>query len=161
VRRNKKIHLKIPPGVDTGSKLRIRGEGEDGERGGVPGDLFIFLYIEPHDFFSRDGDDIICQIPISFPQAALGSEIEVPTLNGKGNLAIPKGTESGEVFRIKGEGFPKLRGYGRGDQLVQVIVKTPKNLTRRQEEIIREFEELSKKKGRGEEGLKKFFKAKM
>jgi len=160
VRRNKKIHLKIPPGVDTGSKLRIRGEGEDGERGGAPGDLFIFLYIEPHHFFSRDGDDIICQIPISFPQAALGSEIEVTTLNGKGNLAIPKGTESGEVFRIKGEGFPKLRGYGRGDQLVQVIVKTPKNLTRRQEEIIREFEELSKKKGREEEGLKKFFKAK-
>lgn len=161
VRRNKKIHLKIPPGVDTGSKLRIRGEGEDGERGGPPGDLFIFLYIEPHDFFSRDGDDIICQIPISFPQAALGSEIEVPTLNGKRNLTIPKGTESGEVFRIKGEGFPKLRGYGRGDQLVQVIVKTPKNLTRRQEQIIREFEELSKKKGREEEGLKKFFKVKM
>jgi len=161
VRRNKKIHLKIPPGVDTGSKLRIRGEGEDGERGGAPGDLFIFLYIEPHDFFSKDGDDIICQIPISFPQATLGSEIEVPTLNGKRNLTIPKGTESGEVFRIKGEGFPKLRGYGRGDQLVQVIVKTPKNLTRRQEEIIREFEELSKKKGREEEGLKRFFKAKM
>jgi len=158
VRRNKKVHLKIPPGVDTGSKLRIRGEGEDGERGGVPGDLFIFLYIEPHDFFSRDGDDIICQIPISFSQAALGVEIEVPTLNGKRNLAIPKGTDSGEILRLKGEGFHKVRGYGRGDQLVQVIVKTPKNLTRRQEEILREFDELNKKKGRGEEGLKKFFK---
>jgi len=158
VRRNKKVHLKIPPGVDTGSKLRIRGEGEDGERGGVPGDLFIFLYIEPHDFFSRDGDDIICQIPISFSQAALGVEIEVPTLNGKRNLAIPKGTDSGGILKLKGEGFHKVRGYGRGDQLVQVIVKTPKNLTRRQEEILREFDELNKKKGRGEEGLKKFFK---
>ena len=158
VRENKKIQVRIPPGVDTGSKLRIRGEGEDGERGGPPGDLFLFLYIEPHDFFSRDGDDIICQVPISFPQATLGSEIEVPTLNGKRNLAIPKGTESGEVLRIKGEGLPKLRGHGRGDQLVQIIVKTPKNLTRRQEEILREFEELSKRNGREGEGWRKFFR---
>jgi molecular chaperone DnaJ len=158
VRRNKKIYIKIPPGVDTGSKLRIRGEGEEGEAGGPVGDLFVFLYIEPHDFFSRDGDDIVCQIPISFPQAALGSEIEVPTLNGKRNLAIHKGTEGGEIFKIKGEGFPKIRGYGRGDQLVQIIVKTPKNLTKRQEEILKEFEELSKKKGKEEEGWKKFFK---
>ena len=136
VRKTKKIQIKLPPGVDTGSKLRIRGEGEEGERGGPPGDLFVFLYVEPHDFFSREGDDIICQIPISFPQAALGTEIEVPTLNGKRNLIIPKGTESGEILRIKGEGFPKLRGYGRGDQIVQIIVKTPKNLTKRQEEIL-------------------------
>jgi molecular chaperone DnaJ len=158
VRRNKKIQIKIPPGVDTGSKLRIRGEGEDGERGGPPGDLFVFLYVEPHDFFSRDGDDIICQIPLSFIQAALGSEVEIPTLNGKRNLTIPKGTESGEIFRIKGEGFTKLRGYGRGDQLVQVIVKTPKSLTKRQEEILREFEEISMKKEKEGEGWKKFFK---
>lgn len=157
VRKNKKIHIEIPPGVDTGSKLRIRGEGEEGERGGPPGDLFIFLYVEPHDFFSRDGDDIICQIPISFPQAALGAEIEVPTLNGKKNLTIPKGTDSGEIFIIKGEGFPKLRGHGRGDQLVQITVKTPKNLTKKQEEILREFEEVRKQE-REEEGWKKFFK---
>jgi molecular chaperone DnaJ len=158
VKRNKKIQIKIPPGVDTGSKLRIRGEGEEGERGGPPGDLFVFLYVEPHDFFSRDGDDIICQVPISFTQAALGSEIEIPTLNGKRNLTIPKGTESGEIFRIKGEGFPKLRGYGRGDQVVQVVVKTPKNLTKRQEEILGEFEEISMKKDSEGEGWKKFFK---
>jgi molecular chaperone DnaJ len=160
VRTNKKIQIKIPPGVDTGSKLRIRGEGEVGERGGPPGDLFVFLYVESHDFFSRDGDDIVCQIPISFPQATLGSEIEVPTLNGTKNLTIPKGTESGEIFRIKGEGFPKIRGYGRGDQLIQIIVKTPKNLTKRQEELLREFEEISKKKEREGEGWKKFFKGK-
>ena len=158
VRMNKKIQIKVPPGVDTGSKLRIRGEGEEGLRGGASGDLFVFLYVEPHDFFSREGDDIICQIPISFPQAALGAELEVPTLNDKRNLTIPKGTESGDVFRIKGEGFPKLRGYGRGDQLVQIIVKTPKNLTKRQEELLGEFEELSKKKEREGEGWKKFFK---
>ncbi|PIV21196.1 MAG: molecular chaperone DnaJ, partial [Deltaproteobacteria bacterium CG03_land_8_20_14_0_80_45_14] len=115
-------------------------------------DLFVFLYVEPHDFFSREGDDIICQIPISFPQASLGTEIEVPTLNGKKYLNIPKGTESGEILRIKGEGFPKIRGYGRGDQIIQVIVKTPKNLTKRQEELLKEFEETSKKKDRGGEG---------
>jgi len=158
VKVNKKIQIKLPPGVDTGSKLRIRGEGEEGERGGPPGDLFVFLYVEPHDFFSRDGDDIICQIPISFTQAVLGSEIEIPTLNGKRNLSIPKGTESGEIFRIKGEGFPKLRGYGRGDQVVQIVVKTPKNLTKRQEELLREFEGISMKKEREGEGWKKFFK---
>ena len=90
----------------------------------------------------------------------MGSEIEIPTLNGKRNLTIPKGTESGEIFRIKGEGFPKLRGYGRGDQMVQVIVKTPKNLTKRQEEILREFEEISMKKEKEGEGWKKFFKIK-
>jgi molecular chaperone DnaJ len=152
VRKNKKIQIKIPGGVDTGSKLRIRGEGEEGERGGPAGDLFIFLYMEPHDFFSRDGDDIICQIPIGFTQAALGSNIEVPTLNGKKNLTVPKGTESGEIFRMRGEGFPKMRGYGRGDQLIQIIVKTPKDLTRRQEEILKEFEGISLKKDKVVEG---------
>jgi molecular chaperone DnaJ len=157
VRKNKKIQIKIPPGVDTGSKLRIRGEGEEGERGGHSGDLFVFIYVESHDFFSREGDDIICQIPISFPQAALGAEIEIPTLNGNRSFTIPKGTESGQLFRIKGEGFPKLRGYGRGDQIVQVIVKTPEHLTKRQEEILKEFEGLSKNKDKGE-GWRKFFK---
>jgi molecular chaperone DnaJ len=155
VRTTKKIQIKVPPGVDTGSKLRLRGEGEQGERGGPPGDLFVIIYVEPHDFFSRDGDDLICQIPVSFPQAALGAEIDIPTLNGTRSLTIPKGTESGEVFRIKGEGFVRLRGHGRGDELVQVIVKTPRNLTRRQEELLREFEETGKK---DEEGWGRFFK---
>ncbi len=153
VRKNRKLQIKIPPGVDNGSKLRIRGEGEPGERTGPPGDLFVFLYVEPHDFFSREGDDIICQIPISFPQAALGTEIEVPTLNGKKALRIPKGTEGGDILRIKGEGFPRMRGSGRGDEIVQIIVKTPKDLSKRQEELLREFEELSmKKEKRGEGG---------
>ncbi len=159
VKKVKKIQIKIPPGVDTGSKLRIRGEGEEGERGGPPGDLFIFIYVEAHDFFSREGDDVICEIPISFTQAALGTEIEVPTLNGTKNLKIPKGTESGEVFRIKGEGFPRIRGYGRGDEIVQVMVRTPKNLTKKQEELLREFEELSRKGDKGEEGWRRFLKA--
>ncbi len=159
VRKNKKIQIKIPPGVDNGSKLRIRGEGEEGERGGPPGDLFVFIYVEPHEFFQRDGDDIICQVPISFPQAALGSEIEIPTLDGKKTLTIPKGTESGEIFRIKGEGFPRLKGHGKGDLIVQVVVKTPKNLTKRQEELLREFEEISRKKEKEGEGWRRFFKS--
>ena len=159
VRKTKKIQIKIPPGVDTGSKLRIRGEGEEGQRGGPPGDLFVFIYVEPDDFFSRDGDHIVCQIPISFPQAALGTEVAVPTLNGEKKLVIPKGTESGAILRIKGEGFPKVRGYGRGDEIVQVIVKTPKDLTKRQEEILREFEELSRSGDRKGNGWKGFAKA--
>ena len=159
LRKTKKIQIKIPAGVDTGSKLRLRGEGEQGQRGGPPGDLFVFIFVEPHDFFSRDGDDIVCQIPISFPQAALGAEIVVPTLNGEKKLAIPKGTESGAILRIKNEGFPKLRGYGRGDQIVQVFVKTPRDLTKRQEEILREFEELGRKRERQEDGRRGFAKA--
>ncbi len=159
VRKTRKIQMKIPPGVDTGSKIRIRGEGEEGEKGGPAGDLFVFIFVEADDFFSREGDDIVCQIPISFPHAALGTEIEVPTLTGKRNLEIPKGIESGQILRIKGEGFPRTRGYGRGDQIVQIIVKTPNNLTKRQEEILREFEGLSKKKDKGENGWKGFFKA--
>jgi molecular chaperone DnaJ len=139
VKRKKKIHVKIPPGVDTGSKLRIRGEGEEGDRGGLPGDLFVFLYVEPHEFFLRDGDDVVCHVSISFTQAALGAEIEVPTLNGKKTLKSPKGIENGERLVLKDEGFPSLRGYGRGDQVALIIIKTPKELTKRQEELLREF----------------------
>ena len=159
-KRNKKINIKIPPGVDTGSRLRIRGEGEEGNRGGPPGDLFVFLYVEPHEFFLRDGDDIICQIPISFTQAALGAEIEIPTLNGNRKIAIPKGTENGEVIKIKGEGFQKLKGYGRGDQVIQFIVKTPKNLTKRQEEILREFESIGLNKEAEKGGWRNFLNVK-
>ena len=159
IRKSKKISLKIPGGVDNGSKLRVRGEGEEGERGGPPGDLFVFIYVEPHDFFAREGDDILCQIPISFPQAALGTELDIPTLNGSTKLVVPKGTENNEVFRIKGEGFPKLRSHGRGDLIVQILVKTPKNLTKQQEEILREFEEISRKKEKEGEGWRRIFKS--
>lgn len=158
VKKTKKIKIKIPAGVDTGSKLRIRGEGEEGEKGGPPGDLFIFLFVEPHELFVRDGDDIVCQIPISFSQAALGTEIEIPTLNGKKDLAIPRGTENGDILKLKGEGFTRIRGYGRGDLVAQIFVKTPKNLTKRQEEILRELEEISVQKGKEGEGWKKFFR---
>jgi molecular chaperone DnaJ len=148
VRSSRSLQIKIPPGVDSGSKLRIRGEGEEGEKRAPSGDLFVFIYVEPHEFFVRDGDDILCQVPISFPQATLGVEIQIPTLNGNRPLRIPKGTESGELLRIKGEGFPRLRSSGRGDLVAHIIVKTPKDLTKRQEELLREFEELSRGKDR-------------
>jgi len=151
VRKTRKLQIKIPPGVDTGAKLRLRGEGEEGERGSSPGDLFVFIYIEPHEFFSRDGDDVLCQIPISFVQASLGADIDVPTLSGQKPFKIPRGVESGDLLRLKGEGFPRLRSSGRGDQVIQVIVRTPKDLTKRQEELLREFEELGKKKEKDEE----------
>jgi molecular chaperone DnaJ len=148
VKKSRKIQVHVPPGIDTGSKLRVRGEGEEGERGGPPGDLYIFIYVEPHDFFSREGDDVLCQIPISFPQAALGTSIEVRTLTGKRVLSIPRGTEHGDIMRIKGEGFPRLRGHGKGDEIVQVLIKMPKKLTNRQEELLREFDDISNKSDR-------------
>jgi molecular chaperone DnaJ len=160
IRQNRKIQIHVPPGVDTGSKLRIRGEGEEGVRGGGAGDLYVLIYVEPHPFFSRDGENVICQIPIGFPQASLGAEIEIPTLGGTKTLQIPRGSESGEMLRIRGEGFPKLRGHGKGDLFVQIVVKTPKNLTKRQEELLREFEEIGKKKEKEEGVFKSFFKTK-
>lgn len=144
--RKKKVSVKMPAGVDTGSRLRLTGEGESGMRGGPPGDLYIYVHVEPHDFFKRNNNDVICQIPISFVQATLGDDIDVPTLNGDKNLHIPKGTQAGEVFRFKGEGIPSLRGYGRGDQIIQVMVKTPTGISKKQEALLKEFAALESKK---------------
>ncbi len=139
----KTVSLKIPAGVETGSRLRLRGEGEEGEFGGPSGDLYVFIHVEPHEFFERDGYDILCQIPISITQAALGATIDVPTIDGKESLKVPRGTQSGRVFRLKGKGVAHLKGLGRGDQVVQVLVKIPTNLTKKQEELLREFARLS------------------
>lgn len=139
IRKKKRLSVKIPPGIENGSRLRLGGEGEEGLNGGPPGDLYIFIQVEPHEFFQRQGNDIICQIPIAFHQAALGSEMEVPTLDGNKKVTIPKGIQSGEVVYLKGEGIPYLRGGGRGDEIIQVIVKTPTKLTKKQEELLREF----------------------
>jgi molecular chaperone DnaJ len=139
----KKVQVKIPAGVETGSRLRLSGEGEAGDHGGPHGDLYVFLTVEEHDFFQRSNDDIICRIPISFVQAALGATIEVPTLETKEKLKVPKGTQTGRTFRLKGRGIPHLRGYGRGDQIIEIFVKTPVDLDRKQEELLKEFEKLS------------------
>ncbi len=149
VKRKKKIHLTIPGGVDTGSRLRVQGEGEPGLHGGPPGDLYVVIHIESHEFFEREGDDIYCQIPISFPQAALGSRVEIPTLEGTKPLEIPPGTQSGGVFRIRGGGVKHLRGGGRGDEIIQVVVKTPTRLNKRQKELLEEFARLSEPQAEG------------
>ncbi|MHB8171740.1 MAG: molecular chaperone DnaJ [Thermincolia bacterium] len=139
VRKMRTIHVKVPAGVDDGSRIRISGQGEPGQRGGPSGDLYVFIRVKPHEFFVREGNDIICQMDVAFSQVALGDELEVPTLDGKVMLKIPAGTQTGTYFRIKGKGIPNLRGYGRGDQHVQVVVKIPKKLTERQKELLREF----------------------
>jgi molecular chaperone DnaJ len=138
--------VKIPPGISNGSRLRFRGQGEGGINGGPPGDLYVVVYVEEHDFFHREGDDVICSIPISMTQAALGAVIEVPTLTNPKKLTIPKGIQNGQTLRLKGEGFPHLRGSGKGDQILQVSIKIPTHLSKRQEELLREFEESEHKK---------------
>jgi len=143
----KSISITIPPGVNHGCQLRIPGAGEKGMNGGPPGDLYIHLIVKEDDFFKRQGDDILCEIPISMVQAALGAQIEVPTLNGNHPLKIPKGTQSGDLHKIKKAGFPRLRhDHFRGDQIVRIIVKTPTNLTKKQKELLKEFEEIDQQK---------------
>ncbi len=134
----------MPAGVDDGSVLRLAGEGELGARGGPPGDLYVTIRVQPHKIFKREGDDVICEVPISFVQAALGDEIEVPTLEGPVSFKIPEGTQPGAVFRLKGKGIPHLRGYGRGDQIIKVNVVIPTKLTDKQKELLRKFEEISR-----------------
>jgi molecular chaperone DnaJ len=146
VMASKKVAVKIPAGVDHGSRLRLTGEGEPGVFGGPPGDLYVFIHVQPHEFFQRQDTDIICEIPISFVQAALGDKISVPTLNGKKNLEIPKSTQPGDIFYFRGEGIPSLRGRGRGDQIIQVAIKTPTHLTKKQEALLRDFAKLESKK---------------
>lgn len=145
-RITKTVQLKIPAGVETGSRLRLRGEGEEGEFGGPSGDLYVFIHVEPHELFERKDNNIYCQIPISFVQASLGATIEVMTLNGTEKLKIPKGTQSGTIFRLKGKGIPHLQGFGRGDQIIETVVKIPTNLNRKQEELLKEFAKLSSEK---------------
>jgi molecular chaperone DnaJ len=138
----RRVSVKIPAGVDTGSRLRLSGEGESGIGGGPAGDLYVVIHVEPHDFFKREGRDIICQVPVSMIQATLGGEIKVPTLNGEKALQLPKGTQFGDVFRFRGAGIPSLRNGDRGDQIIQVLVRTPTGLNRKQENLLRQFAEM-------------------
>ncbi|MDK2933346.1 MAG: molecular chaperone DnaJ [Clostridiales bacterium] len=142
IRKSRKIKVNIPAGIDDGQTISLRGEGDPGIKGGPSGDLYISINIKPHPLFQRQGTDVICEIPITFVQAALGSELEVPTLDGKVKYAIPEATQSGTVFRLKNKGIPHIRGYGRGDQYVKVVVEVPKNLSEKQKELLREFAAL-------------------
>ncbi len=139
VQKTQGLSIKIPGGVDTGSRLKLRGEGESGRNGGPPGDLYVVITVKEHALFTRQDNHIICEVPISFPQAALGAEIDVPTLHGKIKMKIPHGTQSGSIFRLKGKGAPDLHGSGHGDELVRVLVETPRKLTGRQRELLEEF----------------------
>lgn len=143
VRKKKKIKVKIPAGVDTGMVIPIRGEGEAGSKGGPAGDLYVVINVLPHQLFTRDGLDIICEIPITFVQAALGDELEVPTLEGKVKYKVPEGTQSGTIFRLRNKGIVSPKGYGKGDQYVKIIVEVPKKLSERQKDILRQFAQES------------------
>src|SRR5262245_15428560 len=145
VTRNRTLTgVKIPPGVEDGTRLRLAGEGEAGVRGGPAGDLYIFLSIVSHQFFQRDGTDLHCRVPISMVTAALGGSFDVPTIDGgKTKVKVPEGTQSGRRFRLSGKGMPVLRSKQMGDMYVQVVVETPQNLTKRQKELLGEFEKLS------------------
>jgi len=143
VAKNTKLNVKIPAGVDSGSRLRSAGNGEAAGAGGSPGDLFIVLSVKEHELFERQGDDLFCEIPIKFTLATLGGSIEVPTLTGKANLKIPASTQSGTTFRLRHRGMPTLRGGGHGDELIRVQVEVPTSLTSEQRKILEEFARVS------------------
>ncbi|GAA0416898.1 MAG: molecular chaperone DnaJ [Bacillota bacterium] len=156
VKKRKTIHITIPAGIDEGQQIRVSGKGESGVNGGPPGDLFVVVQVKPHDFFQREGDHIFCELPLTFAQAALGDEIEVPTVHGKVKLKIPAGTQTGKTFRMKGKGAPNVRGYGHGDQHIKVKVMTPTKLSERQKELLREFNEIGGHDATDEQGSSLF-----
>ena len=142
IKQNRKIKINIPAGIDNGQSISIRGEGEAGQRGGVPGDLYVSIRIKEHPIFKRRDNNVYCEMPITFIQATLGAEIEVPTIDGRVKYSIPEGTQTGTMFRLKGKGIKTLRGGGRGDQYVTVKVEIPKRLKENQKAILREFDKV-------------------
>jgi molecular chaperone DnaJ len=142
-RRTHQLNVRIPAGVDNTSRLKLRGEGEGAGGGGTPGDLYVTIRVREHALFVREGTDVVCDVPISFAQAALGSEVDVPTLEGPARVKVPAGTQSGQIFRLKGRGIADLNGYGRGDEIVRIVVETPRRLSARQRELLEEFARLS------------------
>lgn len=161
VRKNQKINIKIPAGIDDGQTISLRGQGNAGQDGGTPGDLLVTVMVKPHALFERDGNSVLLEMPVTFAQAALGAEIEVPTIDGKVKLTIPEGTQPGSVFRLRGKGIPYLQSKGgRGDQFVTVNVSVPRNMTAEQKEKLRQFasamsEPVSESKSSGFFGGKK------
>lgn len=144
IEKDRALNVNIPAGVETGTRIRLAGEGEAGMRGGPPGDLYIFVEVTQHDLFERDGVNLYCRVPVSMANAALGGSIEVPTIDGgRGRVQIPGGSQSGRQMRLRGKGMPALRGGGPGDMFIELAVETPVNLTNRQKELLREFEDMS------------------
>ena len=156
VRKKKTIQASIPAGIDNGQTISIRGQGNAGKNGGPAGDLLITITVRPHELFRREGTSVLCEAPITFTQAVLGAELEIPTIDGKVKYTLPEGTQSGTTFRLKGKGIPSINGRGRGDQYVTVYIETPKNLNKDQKEALRKFAEAM---GESEaQGQKPFFK---
>jgi molecular chaperone DnaJ len=147
IKRNKTLEVKIPVGIDNGMRIRSSGNGEPGTNGGPPGDLYVEIHIKPHAVFQREGDDLHCEMPISFVKATLGGEIEVPTLSGKVSFTIPEGTQSGKTFRLKAKGIKGVRSSYAGDLFCHVAVETPVKLTEKQKDLLREFERLTTEGG--------------
>jgi molecular chaperone DnaJ len=147
IKRNKTLEVKIPAGIDDGMRIRSSGNGEPGMNGGPPGDLYVEIHIKPHPVFQREGDDLHCEMPISFAKAALGGEIEVPTLSGKASFTIPEGTQSGKTFRLRSKGIKGVRSGYAGDLFCHVVVETPVKLTDKQKDLLRTFEQLTDEGG--------------
>ena len=141
VEKRKTLSVKIPAGVDTGDRIRLSGEGEAGTNGGPSGDLFVQIKVLPHDVFERDGKHLYCEAPISFIDAALGGDIQIPTLDGKVKIKIPEGTQTGKLFRLRGKGISPIRGGSTGDLLCRAVIETPQNLSKNQKELLREFQD--------------------
>ena len=159
IRRRKTIQVSIPAGIDNGQTISIRGQGHAGRNGGQSGDLLITVTVRPHELFRREGTSVLCEAPITFAQAVLGAELEIPTIDGKVKYTLPEGTQSGTTFRLKGKGIPALNGRGRGDQYVTVYIETPKNLTREQKEALKKFSEaMGEETNEHYEQRKNFFK---
>lgn len=146
VESNAELSVKIPAGVDNGTRVRLAGEGEPGEQGAGPGDLYVVIHVKEHPIFVREDYEVLCEVPLSFTQAALGTQLDVPTLDGKVKMKVPAGTQTGKLFRLRGKGVPHLHGGGRGDQHVRVIVETPTELNDKQRELLEKFAELSGEK---------------
>ncbi len=142
VKAERTLTVKIPAGVETGTRLKLAGEGESGVRGGPPGDLYVVITVQEHPIFARHGDDLYCEVPISFTQAALGAQIEIPTLAGRAVLKIPPGSQTGTELRVKGKGLPNVRGYGRGDLVARIFVEVPTHLTAKQRDVLEEYARL-------------------
>jgi molecular chaperone DnaJ len=148
-RKNKKLKIKIPAGVETGMRLQVQSEGEAGEFNGPPGDLFVMIHVKEHEIFERRGNDLILELPVRFAQMVLGDDVQIPTLKEDIKMKIPAGTQSNTIFKLKGKGIPYLNSYGQGDLLVKVVVEVPENLTKKQKELLKEFDGEIKDKKKG------------
>ena len=165
VKEKKKMTLRIPRGVETGSRLRLSGKGEGGARGGPAGDLYVILHVRDHEMFLRKGDDLICDVPVPFETAALGGEIQVPTVDGLARLKLAPGTETGKVFRLRGKGIPNVDGYGRGDLHVRILAEVPVKLSSKQKKVLKELTEMTRetnypRRGRFMQAAEQFFERK-